>query len=110
MRILSKIAFVLCFAATAANAQNRTHMLGIGPSKVLDTYLTPEHFSGTGFTYLFVRDTAPTDSIRRWTNTYEHEMDFSNTKDRSDNIGLIEGTYHFYWAHYYNFSPVKDLR
>ncbi len=110
MRTLSKIIFVLCFVATAANAQNRTHMLGIGTSRVLDTYLTPEHFSGTGFTYLFVRDNAPSDTLRRWTNTYQHEMDFSNTEDRSGNTGLIEGTYHFYWARYYNIAPVKDLR
>ena len=110
MRILNSIVFILCVAASTATAQNRTHLIGAGPSRLLDTYLTPEHFSGTGFTYLYIRDTAPTDTIRRWTTTYEHETDFSNTKDRSGNTGLIEGAYHFYWARYYNFSPIKDLR
>jgi len=79
---------------------------------VLDTYLTPEHFSGTGLTYLFIKDNAPTDTIiRRWTTTYEHEVDFSNTHDRSDNINDLELTYNLYWGRYYNFNPiVKNLR
>ena len=71
MRTLSKIILCLAFAATTAKAQTTTHMLGIGQSKILDTYLTPEHFSGTGYTYLYIKDTAPTDTLRRWTTTIE---------------------------------------
>lgn len=112
MKILSSITFFLCFVAIAANAQTRTHLLGIGPSKVLDTYLTPEHFSGTGFTYLFIKDNMPIDTIhRRWTTTYEHEVDFSNTHDRSENTNDLELTYNLYWGRYYNFSPIiRHLR
>ena len=58
----------------AAQAQTSTHMVGIGPTKLLDTYLTPEKFSGTGFTYLYIKDYAPADSLRRWTTTIEHEL------------------------------------
>jgi hypothetical protein len=104
MKILNSILFVLCFAATAANAQNKSHMIGLGPSRVLDTYLTPENFSGTGFTYMYIKEQQ--DSTRHWSNTYEHEVDLSNTHDRSDNINDLEITYNLYWARYYNFSPI----
>ena len=109
MKILSNIVFILCFTATTANAQNKTHLVGFGPSKVLDTYLTPENFSGTGFTYLYIKEQQ--DSTRRWSSTYEHEVDFSNTHDRSDNCNDLELTYNLYWAHYYNLCPItKDLK
>ena len=84
-------------------------MIGLGPSKVLDTYITPEKLSGTGFTYLYIRDTAPTDSLRRWTTTIENEVDFSSTEDRSGNVTDLEGTYNFYWARYYNRCPINNL-
>ena len=110
MRILSSILLCLAFAATPAKAQTSTHMLGLGPSKILDTYLTPEHFSGTGYTYLYIKDTAPTDTLRRWTSTIEHEVDFSKTKDRSGNTSNLEATYNLYWARYYNLQPIRHLR
>lgn len=110
MRTLSKIILCLAFAATTAKAQTTTHMLGIGQSKILDTYLTPEHFSGTGYTYLYIKDTAPTDTLRRWTTTIEHEVDFSKTKDRSGNASNLEVSYNLYWAQYYNLQPISNLR
>ena len=87
-------------------------MLGLGPSKLLDTYITPEHYSGTGFTYLYLKDYARTDSLktRHWTTTLEHELDFSRTKDRSGNSSMLEGTYNLHIARYYNLRPVRNLR
>ena len=110
MRTLSKILLCLAFAATTAKAQTTTHMLGVGQSKILDTYLTPEHFSGTGYTYLYIKDTAPKDTLRRWTTTIEHEVDFSKTKDRSGNASNLEVSYNLYWARYYNLQPISNLR
>ena len=102
---------LLCFSLFTANAQQSAHLLGLGPSKILDTYLTPEKYSGTGFTYLYIRDNAPTDTLRRrWTTTVEQEFDFSKTKDRSGNSSNLEGTYNLYVARYYNLLPVKNLR
>ena len=100
----------MAFAAVAAKAQTSSHMLGLGPSNVLDTYLTPEKFHGTGYTYLYIRANAPTDSLRRWTSTIEHEVDFSKTNDRSQNCSDLEATYNFYWAEYYNLQPIQHLR
>ena len=85
-------------------------MLGLGPSNVLDTYLTPEKFRGTGYTYLYIRDNAPADILRRWTTTIEHEVDFSKTKDRSENSTNLEATYNLYWDRYYNLQPINHLR
>ena len=85
-------------------------MLGLGPSNVLDTYLTPEKFRGTGYTYLYIRDNAPADTLRRWTTTIEHEVDFSKTKDRSENSTNLEATYNLYWARYFNLQPINHLR
>ena len=86
-------------------------MLGLGPSKLLDTYITPEHYSGTGFTYLYLKDYARTDSLKtHWTTTLEHELDFSRAKDRSGNSSMLEGTYNLYIARYYNLRPASNLR
>ena len=86
-------------------------MLGLGPTKVLDTYLTPEHYSGTGYTYLYIRDNARTDTLlKRWSTTIEQELDFSSTKDRSGSSSDIEGTYNLYVARYYNLRPISNLR
>jgi hypothetical protein len=65
-------------------------MIGLGPTKVLDTYLTPENFSGTGITYMYIKEQR--DTSRHWSNTYEHEVDLSNTHDRSHNINDLEIT------------------
>ena len=94
----------------AAQAQTSTHMVGVGPTKILDTYLTPEKFSGTGLTYLYIKDYAHDDSVRLWTTTIEHELDFSSTKDRSGNANDLEGTYNLYWGRYYNLRPTPSLR
>ena len=109
MRILNSI-ICLVFAAVAVKAQTSSHMLGLGPSNVLDTYLTPEKFRGTGYTYLYIRDNAPADTLRRWTSTIEHEIDFSKTKDRSGQSANLEATYNLYWARYYNLHPINHLR
>ena len=103
-----KLLFLL--SLTAAKAQTSSHMLGLGPSNVLDTYLTPEKVRGTGYTYLYIRDNAPADTLRRWTTTIEHEVDFSKTKDRSENSTNLEATYNLYWARYFNLQPINHLR
>lgn len=101
----------MAFAVLAAKAQTSSHTLGLGPSRLLDTYITPEKFSGTGYTFLYIRDNARADSLsKRWSTSIEHEIDFSSTKDRSGNISLLEGTYNFYLARYYNLRPTRHLR
>lgn len=88
------------FLSLTAVAQESvsTHFLGIGNSRILDTYITQEKFSGTGITYLNIRECE--NPVKRWNNIIEHEMNVSSTKDRSQNAQAIEGDYNLYWGRY----------
>ena len=87
----------------------RSHMLGIGGTKVLDTYLSDEHFSGIGFSFLAtVERQRPT---RRWSTLMEHEANFSFVKDRVRSKQELEGAYNFYWGKLYSWQLMDgDLR
>lgn len=80
--------------ALGANAQS--HMIGIGPSRILDTYISQEKFSGVGITYLYIR--AGKKPNKRWQNNIEHEVDLSKTRDRSHTTSMLEGNYNLYWG------------
>ena len=90
----SKLIVLMLLSALGANAQS--HMIGFGPSRILDTYISQEKFSGAGFTYLYIYDGRKPG--KRWQNTIEHEVDLSKSKDRSGNISMLEGNYNLYWA------------
>ena len=85
------IAFVL---PLGANAQS--HMIGVGPSRILDTYISQEKYSGVGITYLYIR--AGKKPNKRWQNNIEHEVDLSKTRDRSHTTSMLEGNYNLYWG------------
>ena len=92
----AKLIALLMLWAFAANAQS--HMIGFGPSRILDTYISQEKFSGVGFTYLYIYDGKKPGKL--WQNTFEHEADLSKTKDRGNNTSMLEGNYNFYWGRY----------
>ncbi len=92
-------------------------MIGFGPTKVLDTYLSAEHFSGTGMTYLShtERRKHPADSMQnasspclcddnRLTTIIQHEANLSSVKDRADNKSELEGAYNIYWGKLYGWN------
>ena len=72
----------------------RSTMIGIGGTNVLDTYMSPEHFSGTGVTFLATIERQRPD--RRWSTLMEHETNLSSVSDRTDNRNEMEGAYNFY--------------
>lgn len=85
------IAFVL-----PLEAAGQSHMIGIGPSRILDTYISQEKYSGIGITYLYIR--AGKNPYKRWQNNIEHEVDLSKTRDRSHTTSMLEGNYNLYWG------------
>ena len=100
----AKLIGLLLVASVEATAQS--HLFGAGPSRILDTYLTPEHFSGKGLTYLYIRERQKPES--RWSTLMEHEADLSTASDRSESISMLEGSYNFYWGMHYNWRMLDD--
>lgn len=91
---------LLTLATLGGYAQEPTasHHIGVGNSRLLDTYITQEKFSGIGFTYLYIKERAkPT---KRWNSIVEHEVDLSSVKDRSEDQQALEGDYNLYWGRY----------
>ena len=103
MMRIKLIGFLL---AASVEAVAQSYTFGLGPSRILDTYLTPEHFSGTGFTFLYIKERQKPES--RWSTQWEHEADISSAKDRSKNISMLEGNYYFYWGKYYNWRLMDN--
>ena len=98
--LLLAIMLPLC-CSTSAKAQTdslqvtqRTWSLGAGETQVLDTYLSEEHFSGTGITlmgsYSQWRKGSP------WMNVWQHQAHFSSLADRAGNESMLEGAYDLY--------------
>ncbi len=82
-----------------------SQMIGFGPTKVLDTYLSAEHFSGTGFTYLSHTERQKKQSVpNKFTTIIQHEANLSSVKDRADNKTELEGAYNFYWGKLYTWK------
>ena len=94
------IALLFALAPLVSQAQEPTssHLIGVGNSRILDTYITQEKFSGIGFSYLYIKERAK--PVKRWNNIIEHEIDLSSTKDRSGDANMMEGNYNLYWGRY----------
>ena len=85
-----------------ANSQKvitRSTMVGVGGTNILDTYLSAEHFSGTGMSFLSTVERQRTGY--RWATLMEHEANLSLVRDRAKSKEELEGTYNFYWGKLY---------
>ena len=106
MRYKRLLAVGYCLLAISAGltAQDKmttaSHMIGVGATSALDTYLSQEKFSGTGFTYLADIEREKTDS--RWHTVMQHQARFAMLHDRSDTEKELEGAYDFYFGRYYS--------
>lgn len=84
----------------------RSTMLGIGVTRILDSYLSNEHFKGTGVTFLGTVERNRPQS--RWSTILEHEGNFSFVKDRAGMREELEGVYNFYWGRLYRWQLFGD--
>lgn len=99
---------LLTLMPLSAVAQESTtaNIIGVGSSRILDTYINQEKFSGFGLTYLYIKERARDD--KRWNSIIEHEIDLSTTKDRSEDNQMIEGNYYLYWGRYRHWKFFGD--
>ena len=95
---MKKAKFIAFLMVCALGANAQSHMIGVGPSRILDTYISQEKFSGVGITYLYIR--AGKKPNKRWQNNIEHEVDLSKTRDRTHTTSMLEGNYNLYWGRY----------
>jgi hypothetical protein len=94
-------ALMSCATAQAQSADSakviyRSHMVGIGGTDVLDTYLSEEHFRGWGVSFLSTVERKRPG--RRWSTLVEHEANLSVASDRANTHREMEGAYNFYWG------------
>lgn len=82
------------------------YMIGGGPTRVLDTYLSQEHFSGTGMTYLSAVERKRPG--RHWSTAIQHQAHISKSHDRSNTADELEGSYGFFWGRYRSWSLLDD--
>lgn len=101
LRLLTKrlwlASIALLMLATTVNSQTVTttsYQAGMGFTDVLDTYLSQEKFTGTGFTLLTTAEHVRNKSA--WATAIDHQLHFANTKDRVGNESLLEGTYQLF--------------
>lgn len=80
----------------------RSTMVGIGGTNVLDTYLSIEHFTGPGLSFLSTIERQR--EGKRWSTVMEHEANLSALKDRRDEKSELEGAYNFYWGKLYRWQ------
>lgn len=104
------IFFILyTFFFSPAGAQKvitRSMMLGVGSTNILDTYLSAEHFSGKGLSFVTTIERQRPD--RRWSTLMEHEANLSTAKDRADSQKELEGAYNFYWGKLYSWQLLDN--
>ena len=71
-----------------------SYQVGIGSTGILDTYLSQEHFSGEGITYLYTTDRSRKD--RSWHTLMEHQANLAHVNDRPDQVEELQGDYTFF--------------
>ncbi len=90
-RLLTVIIF---FAPLIAMAQEKTRLLGIGKTFQLDTYLSPEHYSGTELRLIQMNE-KPLKKAPLWSRTTASQEFISVTEPRSDNASELTGMFEY---------------
>lgn len=99
--MMNRLVLLLVFVfPVAINAQDKivtnSKMLGIGATRLLDTYLSPEHYSGTEVR--FVDHTIRQKPSRKWVTEIMHQGYLSRSKPRSKDATQVGGMYTLSWG------------
>lgn len=95
----------------AQNTADTTHsdkvitnaqMIGVGGVQILDTYLSPEEYSGTELRY--ISHTTRQREGSRWSRLVMHQGGFSHSSNRADNGNYVAGTYQFSYGVHHNWT------
>ena len=118
---LAALTALLCMLATVSVTAQKAFHIGIGNTRILDTYLSQEKFSGTGITILSqnqrwdvkkheVADADISVSYSRspWATVFQHQVNLSRSKDRAGNESTLEGAYNFMLGRYYAWDLLDD--
>lgn len=93
-------------SAVSTRTTTSTYQIGIGPSRILDTYLSAAHFKGTGFTFLATKEYNK--EHNRWSTLMEHQAHLSTSSDRADKAKELEGSYNFFIGRFYEWNFLAD--
>ena len=98
---------LLPVAAVAQKQRQATYMVGVGPTELYDTYLSQEHFNGTGVTFLATSQSLKPEA--RWTTLVEHQAHFATASDRSDDSNELSADYTFFIGRLRSFAVLPSL-
>ena len=102
--MLSNSLFVLAQADTIPDRYEVTNaqMLSFGATEILDTYLSPEKYSGTEVRY--ISHTTRETPGKLWSRQIIHQANFADVSDRSGDGNEVSGLYTFSYAVHYNWQ------
>lgn len=83
-----------------------SYMIGVGATRLLDTYLSQEHFKGEGFTFLATRELHRPG--KHWLTAMQHQANLSQANDRTNTASELEGSYNFYIGRYRQWQLLND--
>ena len=115
--VLAACLALSCYSAQAQDSVKvgkiitNTRMLGVGYADVLDTYITPQKYTGTDFRYI-------SHTVRRapgsnWSCQLVHEGQFTYTHNRANNADDMGGAYRFSYGmhrHYTFFDNSLEVK
>ena len=99
MRCKIGLLVVAGLLVSLAALSQKSYQVGLGPTRLLDTYLSQEKYSGTGLTFLTTSENAKPAS--RWSWLWQHQLNLSTNEDRAKNGTELEGGYNLYLGRYY---------
>lgn len=101
------IALAVLWSGLGVSAQERVQMVGLGYSSQLDTYLSPEHYSGIELRYIGERTHRKAES--NMSHTWTTQGFVASTSPHSDNATDLSAMVEVGFGMHYHFQPAERL-